>query len=100
VLARSGGSIFEIAAAGRPAILVPYPHATAGHQTTNARWMADGGAAVVVPDAELDPVALARTVKELFDDDGRLERMASASRALARPDAAARIADEVLAAAR
>ena len=100
VLARSGGSIFELTAAGRPAILVPYPHATAGHQTTNARWMADSGAAVVIPDSELDPAALARTVEELFGDDGRLERMAAASRALAKPDAAARIADEVLAAAR
>src|SRR5207247_8594085 len=52
--ARAGGSIFELAAAGVPAILVPYPHATAAHQAGNARWMADGGAAVVVPDAELD----------------------------------------------
>ena len=51
VVARAGGSVMEIAAAGRPAILIPYPHATADHQTTNARWMADGGAAVVIPDA-------------------------------------------------
>ena len=43
VLARAGGSVFEIAAAGRPAILVPYPHATADHQHANAAWMADGG---------------------------------------------------------
>ena len=49
VVARAGGSIFEIAAAGRPAILVPYPHATADHQTGNARWMADAGAAIVLP---------------------------------------------------
>jgi len=47
-VARAGGSIFEVAAHGRPAILVPYPHATADHQTANARWMADGGAAVVI----------------------------------------------------
>src|SRR3954451_17998555 len=53
VVARAGGSVMEIAAAGRPAILVPYPHATADHQTTNARWMADGGTAVVIPDGEL-----------------------------------------------
>ena len=53
-MARAGGSVFELAAAGLPAILVPYPHATADHQSGNARWMADGGAAVVVPDAELD----------------------------------------------
>src|SRR5829696_8444802 len=47
VVARAGGSIFEIAAAGRPAILVPYPHATADHQSANARWMENGGAAIV-----------------------------------------------------
>ena len=53
VVARAGGSIFEIAAAGRPAILVPYPAATADHQTGNARWMQDAGAAEVLRDAEL-----------------------------------------------
>ena len=55
VLARAGGSVMEIAAAGRPAVLVPYPRATGDHQEANARWMAEGGAAVVIPDAELDP---------------------------------------------
>ncbi len=54
--------MFELAAAGLPAILVPYPHATADHQTGNARWMADAGAAVVVPDAEVDADRLAREV--------------------------------------
>ena len=53
VLARSGGSLFEVTAAGRPAILVPYPHATADHQTANAAWMADAGAAEVVEDSAL-----------------------------------------------
>ena len=48
VLARSGGSIFELTAAGRPAILVPYPHATADHQSANAAWMAEAGAATVI----------------------------------------------------
>ena len=43
VIARAGGSVFEIAAAGRPAILIPYPHATADHQAKNARWMAGRG---------------------------------------------------------
>ena len=52
-VARSGGSIAEVAAHGLPAILVPYPHAAGDHQAANARWMADGGAAVVVPDADL-----------------------------------------------
>src|SRR3954464_11359494 len=53
-VARSGGSIFEIAAHGRPAVLVPYPHAAGNHQAANARWMEQAGAAVVIPDAELD----------------------------------------------
>ena len=99
VVARAGGSIFEIAAAGRPAILVPYPAATADHQTGNARWMADAGAAVVLPDAELTAGAPARRgASELLGDPKRLEQMSASSRSLARPDAAARIADEVMAA--
>ena len=53
VLGRSGGSIFEVTAAGRPAILVPYPHATGDHQTANAAWMERAGAATVLPDSEL-----------------------------------------------
>jgi len=100
VLARAGGSVFELAAAGRPAILVPYPHATARHQDANAAWMSDAGAAVVVHDSELDPGSLVRTVGDLLADPERLERMSAASRALARPDAAERIAEEVLDAAR
>ena len=100
VLARAGGSVFELAAAGRPAILVPYPHATARHQDANAAWMSDAGAAVVVDDSELDPGTLVRTVGDLFADAQRLERMSAASRALARPDAAERIAEQVLDAAR
>ena len=60
VIARAGGSVFEIAAAGRPAILIPYPHATADHQAKNARWMEDAGAAVVLPDASWKPSACVR----------------------------------------
>ena len=95
--ARAGGSVFELAAAGVPAILVPYPHATADHQSGNARWMSDGGAAVVVPDAELDGPRLAREVAALLGSPQRLEAMRTAARALARVDAADRIAEEVLA---
>jgi UDP-N-acetylglucosamine--N-acetylmuramyl-(pentapeptide) pyrophosphoryl-undecaprenol N-acetylglucosamine transferase len=100
VFARSGGSIFEVTAAGRPAILVPYPHATAGHQRANAAWMAGAGAAEVVDDAELNADLLARRVGALFGDAPRLAAMSAASTSLARPDAARRIADEVLAAVR
>jgi UDP-N-acetylglucosamine--N-acetylmuramyl-(pentapeptide) pyrophosphoryl-undecaprenol N-acetylglucosamine transferase len=99
-VARAGGSIFEIAAHGRPAILVPYPHASADHQSSNARWMAQAGAAVVVADADVTPARLASEVQALLGDRARLEAMGRASASLARPDAAQRIADEVLAAAR
>jgi UDP-N-acetylglucosamine--N-acetylmuramyl-(pentapeptide) pyrophosphoryl-undecaprenol N-acetylglucosamine transferase len=100
VLGRSGGSIFELTATGRPAILVPYPHATAGHQSANAAWMAEAGAAKVVADEELTAERLASEVSALLGEGARLAAMASASAALALPDAARRIADEVLSAAR
>jgi UDP-N-acetylglucosamine--N-acetylmuramyl-(pentapeptide) pyrophosphoryl-undecaprenol N-acetylglucosamine transferase len=99
VIARSGGSVFEIAAAGRPAILIPYPHAAADHQTANARWMERHGAATIVADADLTPERLRTEVTALLQDPARLATMAAASTALARPDAAQAIAAEVLAAA-
>jgi UDP-N-acetylglucosamine--N-acetylmuramyl-(pentapeptide) pyrophosphoryl-undecaprenol N-acetylglucosamine transferase len=92
--------VFELAQYGLPAVLVPYPHATGDHQTANARWMADAGAAVIIPDEELTGTRLARCVAELAADRPRLGQMAAASRRLARPDAARDIAREVLAAAR
>jgi UDP-N-acetylglucosamine--N-acetylmuramyl-(pentapeptide) pyrophosphoryl-undecaprenol N-acetylglucosamine transferase len=100
VIARSGGSIFEIAAAGRPAVLIPYPHATADHQTANAKYMEEAGAAIVIPDDELTPARLAAEVGGLLADPGRLTAMARAAAAVAKPDAAREIAQEVLAAAR
>ena len=99
VVSRSGGSVFEIAAIGRASVLVPYPHATADHQTKNARWLADAGAAVLIPDAELTGARLRAVVEDLLADGGRRERMAAAARALGRPDAADRVADAVLEAA-
>jgi UDP-N-acetylglucosamine--N-acetylmuramyl-(pentapeptide) pyrophosphoryl-undecaprenol N-acetylglucosamine transferase len=98
-VARAGGSVFEIAQYGLPAVLVPYPHAAGDHQTSNARWMERAGAAVVIPDPELTAQSLARSVAELLADPARLAQMAAASRRLARPDAARDIAQEVLAAA-
>ncbi len=100
VVARAGGSIFEIAAAGRPAVLIPYPYATADHQAANALFMERAGAAVVIPDAELTGPRLAQEVGGLLADRVRLATMARASAALARPDAAREIAREVLAMAR
>jgi UDP-N-acetylglucosamine--N-acetylmuramyl-(pentapeptide) pyrophosphoryl-undecaprenol N-acetylglucosamine transferase len=98
-IARAGGSIFEICSHGRPAILIPYPHASADHQSGNARWMADAGAAIVLPDAELTAPRLAREAAALLADRPRLEAMAQASAGLARPGAARDVAAEVLAAA-
>src|SRR5207247_5967020 len=74
-VARAGGSIFEIAAHGRPAILVPYPHAAGDHQTSNARWMASAGAAIVLADAELTPQRLRGEVDALLADRERLGAM-------------------------
>ncbi len=95
-IARAGGSVFEIAAHGVPAILVPYPHAAGDHQRENARWMADAGAAVVIADEELSGARLAREVQRLLADRRALGAMAAASRSLARPDAARAVAGQLL----
>ena len=92
VLARSGASVFELAAAGRPAILVPYPYATGRHQHLNAEWMASAGAALVVEDSELDGAKVRELAGEMLGDAARLREMAEASASLAMPDAAERIA--------
>ena len=97
VVARSGGSVLEVAAAGLPSVLVPYPHASADHQTLNARHMERAGAAVVVPDAELDGPRLAREVAALLGAPARMTAMGRAAAEMARPDAARVVADELLA---
>jgi UDP-N-acetylglucosamine--N-acetylmuramyl-(pentapeptide) pyrophosphoryl-undecaprenol N-acetylglucosamine transferase len=97
-LSRAGGTVWELAAAGTPAILVPYPHATADHQALNARHFERGGGAVVVREEELE--RLPALVDQLLDDPERLRAMGAAMRALARPDAADEIADELLELAR
>jgi UDP-N-acetylglucosamine--N-acetylmuramyl-(pentapeptide) pyrophosphoryl-undecaprenol N-acetylglucosamine transferase len=90
---RSGASTsFELLGAGVPAVLVPSPHVTADHQTANARHLVEAGAAVLVPDGELDGARLVAEVDGLLADPGRLDRMGRAARAAARPDAAAAIA--------
>ena len=99
-VARAGGSIFELAQYGVPAVLVPYPHATADHQTANARWMRACGAAVVIDDAALTPERLRSEVDAILLDRERLAAMAAAASRLARPDAARAVARAVLAAAR
>ena len=96
VVARSGGSVLEVAAAGLPSVLVPYPHATADHQTLNARHMERAGAAVVVADAELDGPRLAHEVAALLGSPDRMAAMGRAAAEMARPDAARVVADELL----
>jgi UDP-N-acetylglucosamine--N-acetylmuramyl-(pentapeptide) pyrophosphoryl-undecaprenol N-acetylglucosamine transferase len=97
VVSRAGGSVWEVAAAGRPAVLVPYPHATADHQAKNGRYFERGGGAVVIPEGALD---LRGQVEKLLADPARLKEMGEAMRRLARPDAADVIAEELLALAR
>ncbi len=99
VVARSGGSVFEIAAQGLPSILIPYPSAAGDHQSSNARWMADAGAAIVIADSDLTGARLGSAVASLLSDPNRLEAMGKAALALARPDAARDVADAVLRAA-
>jgi UDP-N-acetylglucosamine--N-acetylmuramyl-(pentapeptide) pyrophosphoryl-undecaprenol N-acetylglucosamine transferase len=94
-LARAGGSVWELAAAGLPAVLVPYPSATADHQTLNARHFARGGGAILVPEGELP--ALPTLLRSLLEDDARREEMRAAMLRLARPDAADEIAEELIA---
>jgi len=94
-VSRAGGTVWELAAAGTPAILVPYPYATADHQTLNARHFERGGGAIVVPDAEVDRVPA--LVDELLAAPERLAAMRGAMLSLARPDAADVIADELVA---
>jgi UDP-N-acetylglucosamine--N-acetylmuramyl-(pentapeptide) pyrophosphoryl-undecaprenol N-acetylglucosamine transferase len=94
-LARAGGSVWELAAAGLPAALVPGSFATGGHQEKNARWFADAGGAVVVPEAEV--ARAPQVVEELLADADSLAAMAAAMRTVARPEAAEEIADELIA---
>ena len=94
-VSRAGGTVWELAAAGTPAILVPYPHATADHQTLNARYFEQGGGAIVVPDAEVARVP--ELVAELLADRPRLARMRAAMLSMARPDVAETIAEELIA---
>jgi UDP-N-acetylglucosamine--N-acetylmuramyl-(pentapeptide) pyrophosphoryl-undecaprenol N-acetylglucosamine transferase len=96
VLGRAGSSTCaEVAAVGVAAILVPYPYAH-GHQAANAAWLADQGAAVAVPDAELTGERL-RTEVAALRDDARRAVIANTARGLGRPDAARDVADALLA---
>jgi UDP-N-acetylglucosamine--N-acetylmuramyl-(pentapeptide) pyrophosphoryl-undecaprenol N-acetylglucosamine transferase len=93
-LARAGGSVWELAAAGKPAVLVPGLFATGDHQTKNARHFEQGGGAVVVP--ENDVAQVPELIRTLLDDSRRLAEMSVAMTRLARPAAADEIAEELI----
>jgi UDP-N-acetylglucosamine--N-acetylmuramyl-(pentapeptide) pyrophosphoryl-undecaprenol N-acetylglucosamine transferase len=97
VVSRAGATtLAELAAAGRPAVLVPFAAATDDHQRKNAEVLVNAGAAAMVLERELTGPALASVVAERLADGSRLARMSAAMRTLARPDAAARIVDRVM----
>jgi UDP-N-acetylglucosamine--N-acetylmuramyl-(pentapeptide) pyrophosphoryl-undecaprenol N-acetylglucosamine transferase len=94
-LARAGGSVWELAAAGLPAVLVPSPNVTADHQTKNAHFFALAGGAVVVPESELGRAP--ELVRSLLGDGPRRAHMAASMRETAKPEAADVIAEELIA---
>jgi UDP-N-acetylglucosamine--N-acetylmuramyl-(pentapeptide) pyrophosphoryl-undecaprenol N-acetylglucosamine transferase len=97
VIGRAGATtLAELAAAGRPAVLVPLPTATDDHQRRNAQVLADAGAAVVIDERDLTGPRLAGAVADVLDDRRALDRMAEAVQGFAKPDAAARIVDRAL----
>ncbi len=99
VLCRAGAmTVAELAAAGTASILVPYPHAVDDHQSANARYLADGGAALLVPQQELSARRLVQLLQEL--DAGRLREMGAEARRLALPGATVRVAEQCLEVAR
>lgn len=97
VVCRAGATtLAELAAVGRPAVLVPLPTATDDHQRKNAEVLVNAGAAVMLEEKHLNAETLAAVVAELLGDRERRARMSAAMRTLARPDAAARIVDRLL----
>jgi len=96
IVSRAGATaVAELAAAGKAALLIPFPGATDQHQLENARAMERAGAACVIQQAELTPQRLVTEFRDLLGEPRRLVEMEQAARCLARPDAAAQIADLV-----
>ncbi|MRR16410.1 MAG: undecaprenyldiphospho-muramoylpentapeptide beta-N-acetylglucosaminyltransferase [Deltaproteobacteria bacterium] len=94
MICRAGAtSLAEITAAGKPSILIPFPYAADDHQTLNARAMVEAGAAAMIPERELSAEKLFAAVEGLFADEQKLRQMEKQSKALGRPDAAARMVD-------
>jgi UDP-N-acetylglucosamine--N-acetylmuramyl-(pentapeptide) pyrophosphoryl-undecaprenol N-acetylglucosamine transferase len=96
VVGRAGATtIFELAAAGRPSILIPYPFAADQHQKANAECLASTGGARIIMQQDLDGASLASLIDELASDSSGLLRMAAAARKIARPAAASAIVEEI-----
>jgi len=85
-------TLAELAMIGLPAVLIPYPFATDDHQTANANSVVERGAAVIIPDRELNAGKIMSVIKDSMQDELKLAQMASHMKSLARPDAADRIA--------
>jgi UDP-N-acetylglucosamine--N-acetylmuramyl-(pentapeptide) pyrophosphoryl-undecaprenol N-acetylglucosamine transferase len=97
VIGRAGaGTVAELAALGKPSILIPLPGTGGDEQTRNARLLAEAGAAVLIPQAEATPERLRHEILSILADAGRRGAMAEAARSVGRVDAAARLADVVL----
>lgn len=96
VLCRSGGTVEELCAAGRPSVLVPFPQAADDHQRKNAEAMVEGGAAVMILEKDMTPAHLLEMLHELLMDVARLEQMSVAARAMAHPHAVEQIAELIL----
>ena len=93
-------TVSELACAGCPSLLVPYPHAIDDHQTANARWLSDAGAAVLLPQSELTAEGLAEWVCRLCESRDQLTEMSRNARRLALPNAARDVANICLEEAR
>ena len=100
VVMRAGaGSLFDAAAVGRAVILVPYPYATGDHQLHNARYFTEKYAAELLSDDEVTARTLRARVEDLLEDEPRRRKLAENMRALATPEAASKVAEQLLAAA-
>jgi UDP-N-acetylglucosamine--N-acetylmuramyl-(pentapeptide) pyrophosphoryl-undecaprenol N-acetylglucosamine transferase len=97
VVARAGAmTLAELSACGKASILVPFPHATHNHQEANARDLVEAGAALMILDRDLSGELLADEIAKLIDTPRKLREMSNNALIMARPDAAAKIADALL----
>ncbi len=96
VVCRAGAlTVTELSVMGRPAILIPLPHAIDDHQTANARFLADCGGALLMKQADMDATSLGKALLAYARYPGRLQAMAKATRAAAKPEATVQVADAV-----